>query len=220
MSGRNIKTVSQKAMKNSQDYGNVVFDLGNVLVQLDSEGCMNAFSRLGLLPYLDPTKHPEGRRLMNQLGLGLITSEQFYDSVRQLSGLNVSDKQIEEAANKMVAGFPDAKKERLMELKQQGKRLFLLSNTIDIHWDYCEKRLFSYKNGNVEELFDGVFLSQRMHMEKPNAEIFREVEKITGIDPDDTLYIDDLEANCLAAQKSVGWHVFQNKNFNDWLNIL
>ena len=59
-----------------------------------------------------------------------------------------------------------------------------------------------------------------MHMEKPDPKIFKEVVRQTGIGPDDTLFIDDLEANCIAAGQSVGWHVYQNKNFDDWMQMM
>jgi HAD superfamily hydrolase (TIGR01509 family) len=45
------------------------------------------------------------------------------------------------------------------------------------------------------------------------------VMKETGIQPNETLFVDDLEANCLAAMRN-GWHAFQNKEFDDWMKIL
>lgn len=203
-----------------KNFKNIVFDLGNVLARLDSQACINAFSELGLAEYLDAKQHPEGHVLMHKLGLGLISTEDFCGDVRRMSGLNVTDKQIEDATNKMLVEIPDVKKEKLLQLKAQGKRLFLLSNTIDMHWDYCVKYLFPYKGYNVDDYFEQVFLSQRMHLDKPNPEIFKEVVRQTGINSDDTLFIDDLEANCEAARKSVGWHIYQNKNFDDWLQLL
>lgn len=200
-------------------YKNIIFDLGNVLVRLDSEGCMEAFAQLGLAQYLDPGRHPEGFELMHKLGLGLISTEEFCNGVRVLSGLGITDKQIIDAANTMLAEIPINKLDTLLSLRAEGKHVFLLSNTNDIHWDYCVKHLSPYKNYTVRDYFDEVFLSQRMHLEKPYPRIFEEVASQTGIQAEDTLFIDDLEANCLAARKSVGWNVFQNKGFDDWLTL-
>ena len=44
------------------------------------------------------------------------------------------------------------------------------------------------------------------------------IEK-TGIKPDESLFIDDLEKNCLAGERN-GLHTFYNKDFNDWLSFL
>lgn len=202
------------------NYKNIVFDLGNVIVKLDSEGCKNAFIQLGFGPYLDGKSHPESIVLMHKLGLGLISTEEFCDSLRALSRLNITNKQIIDAANVMLSFIPHEKLDKLLYLRSIGKTLFLLSNTIDIHWDYCVERLFHYNNHTVSDYFDSVFLSQRMHLEKPDPKIFIEVERQTGIDPDETLFIDDLPQNCESAQKTVGWNVFQNKNFDDWMNII
>lgn len=201
-------------------YKNIIFDLGNVLVRLNSEGCMEAFAGLGLSEYLDPRKHSEGAGLMHKLGLGLITTEEFCNEIRRISGLSITDKQIKNAANVMLVEIPHRKLDVLLGLRAQGKHVFLLSNTIDIHWDYCVDHLFPYNGHTVNDYFDKIFLSQRMHLDKPNPEIFKEVVRQTGVNPEDTLFIDDLAANCDTAAKSVGWHVYQNKSFDDWLAVI
>lgn len=200
-------------------YKNIIFDLGNVLVRLNSDGCMKAFAALGLAPYLDLSQHSEGPELMHKLGLGLISTKEFCDGVRTLSGLPITDREIIDTANVMLGEIPTRKMDVLLSLRAKGKRVFLLSNTIDIHWDYCVEHLFPYDGHSVDDYFEQVFLSQRMHLDKPDQRIFKEVVRQTGIIPADTLFIDDLPANCKAAQESVGWHVFQNKNFDDWLEL-
>lgn len=200
-------------------YQNIVFDLGNVLVRLNSEGCMSAFQQLGLGAFLQPQAHPEGRQLMHRLGLGLISTQDFCSEVRHLSGLDISDRQIVDAANVMLSDIPDIKKATLLRLRADGHRLFLLSNTIDMHWEYCCQHLFPYKGHTVDDYFEQVFLSQRLHLEKPDHRIFETVAAQTGIKSDDTLFIDDLPENCEAARRAVGWHVFQNRHFDDWLSL-
>lgn len=207
-------------MNKISTYDNIIFDLGNVIVRLDSDRCMKSFSELGLAPYLNPKQHPEGFELMHKVGLGFISTQEFCDGIRNISGLNITNRQIIDAANVMLAEIPHNRLDALLSLRSQGKRVFLLSNTIDIHWNYCVENLFPYNGHKVEDYFEQVFLSQRMHMEKPSSEIFKEVANQTGIMPDDTIFIDDLAQNCDAARKSVGWHVFQNKNFDDWLTLL
>ena len=103
-------------------------------------------------------------------------------------------------------------------MKKAGYRLFLLSNTIDVHWDYCVEHLFPYRNHGVEDYFEHCFLSQRMHLAKPDAHIYEEVIRQANIYPDETLFIDDLKENCEAAEK-LGIHTFQNVKFDDWLSL-
>jgi Na+/H+-dicarboxylate symporter len=140
------------------------------------------------------------------------------NAARKLTGADVTNEEIIDAANKMLVEIPDEKKKRLLQLKKAGYRLFLLSNTIDIHWDYCVEHLFPYQNHGVEDYFEHCFLSQRMHLAKPDARIYEEVVKQANINPDETLFIDDLKENCEAAEK-LGIHTFQNVKFDDWLSL-
>ena len=199
-------------------YKNIIFDLGNVLVKLNPEGCIGAFKAIGMGELVDSNPQSEGMKLMSKLGVGMITTEEFCEAARKLTGTDVTNEEIINAANKMLVEIPDEKKERLLQLKKAGYRLFLLSNTIDIHWDYCVEHLFPYKNHGVEDYFEQCFLSQRMHLAKPNARIYEEVIRQANIHPDETLFIDDLKENCEAAEK-LGIHTFQNVKFDDWLAL-
>ena len=199
-------------------YKNIIFDLGNVLVKLNPEGCIGAFKAIGMGELVDSNPQSEGMKLMSKLGVGMITTEEFCEAARKLTGTYVTNEEIIDAANKMLVEIPDEKKERLLQLKKAGYRLFLLSNTIDIHWDYCVDHLFPYQKYGVEDYFEQCFLSQRMHLAKPNARIYEEVIRQANIHPDETLFIDDLKENCEAAEK-LGIHTFQNVKFDDWLEL-
>ena len=199
-------------------YKNIIFDLGNVLVKLNPEGCIGAFKAIGMGELVDSNPQSEGMKLMSKLGVGMMTTEAFCDAARKLTGADVANEEIIAAANKMLVEIPDEKKERLLQLKKAGYRLFLLSNTIDIHWDYCVELLFPYQNHGVEDYFEQCFLSQRMHLAKPNARIYEEVIRLANIHPNETLFIDDLKENCEAAEK-LGIHTFQNVKFDDWLAL-
>ena len=199
-------------------YKNIIFDLGNVLVKLNPEGCIGAFKAIGMGELVDSNPQSEGMKLMSKLGVGMITTEEFCEAARKLTGADVTNEDIIAAANKMLVEIPDYKKERLLQLKKTGYRLFLLSNTIDVHWDYCVEHLFPYQNYGVEDYFEQCFLSQRMHLAKPDARIYEEVIRQANIHPDETLFIDDLKENCEAAEK-LGIHTFQNVKFDDWLAL-
>ena len=199
-------------------YKNIIFDLGNVLVKLNPEGCIGAFKAIGMGELVDSNPQSEGMKLMGKLGVGMITTEAFCDAARELTGTDVTNEDIIDAANKMLVEITDYKKERLLQLKKAGYRLFLLSNTIDVHWGYCVEHLFPYQNHGVEDYFEHCFLSQRMHLAKPDARIYEEVIRQANINPDETLFIDDLKENCEAAEK-LGIHTFQNVKFDDWLAL-
>ena len=192
----------------------IIFDLGNVLVRLDTPACIEAFKKIGMEMVIHRV-NDDAKSVLEQLGLGLISVETFCQKARELSGSQASDEAICRAANAMLVEIPDEKKRRLLDLRERGHRVFLLSNTNSIHWDYCVEQLFPYKNYGVADYFERIFLSQEMHLQKPDAEIFNEVLRQTGIRAEDSIFIDDLPENCEAA-RGVGIQAFQNTNFDDW----
>lgn len=200
------------------NYKNIIFDLGNVLVKLDEAATMRAFETLGWPKKDHIREYAEGLKLFQAMGVGLMSNQQFFDAFRATTHSNVTDQQITEATNAMLLYIPEEKKSKLLQLRKEGHRVFLLSNTIDLHWQYCKKNLFPMDHYGVDDYFEKAFLSQEMHMKKPDDEIFQQVINDATIDPNDTFFIDDLEVNCEAAERN-GIHAFQNKDFDDWMKL-
>ena len=201
----------------SMVYRNIVFDLGNVLVKLDEHAMIQRFEQLGWKVAGHFRKNPEVLKLFQDMGIGHISNQTFFDGVRRISNTETTNEQITDAANAMLRYIPDEKKQLLLDLRKNGYHVYLLSNTNDIHWRYCADVLFPMQDYGVSDYFDGVFLSQELHVEKPSDRIFQIVIQQTGISPRETLFVDDLEDNCLAAQRN-GFHTFQNKDFDDWIS--
>ena len=200
-------------------YKNIVFDLGNVLVKLDEHETIKRFEQLGLKEAGHISDNPEMLKLFQEMGIGLLSNREFFDSFRRIANTEATDEQITNAANAMLRYIPDEKKQKLLDLRRAGCRVYLLSNTNDIHWQYCADVLFPMQNYEVDDYFDGTFLSQELHLEKPDDRIFQIVIKEAGILPNETLFVDDLEENCQAAMRN-GFNAFQNKGFDDWMKIL
>ena len=83
-------------------YKNIIFDLGNVLVKLNPEGCIGAFKAIGMGELVDSNPQSEGMKLMSKLGVGMITTEEFCEAARKLTGADVVNEEIINAANKML----------------------------------------------------------------------------------------------------------------------
>jgi HAD superfamily hydrolase (TIGR01509 family) len=86
-----------------------------------------------------------------------------------------------------------------------------LSNTNPVHWLPCSEVL--------EGCFEKVFLSYEMHLVKPSQEIFERMLQETGIKSEETLFIDDSKANCLAAE-SLGIRTLHVGHGDEWLDQL
>jgi FMN phosphatase YigB (HAD superfamily) len=84
-------------------------------------------------------------------------------------------------------------------------RVFLLSNIGDLHWSHLNARY------GFEGLAHGVVASFRVGSIKPSAAIYRETERMFGVEPAATVFIDDLPPNVAGAQ-ACGWQAIHHRN--------
>lgn len=196
---------------------NIIFDLGGVLTGLDGKRCIDAFNAIGCEKVSYYVEYHLTEDLFYDIEVGNISTEGFCDEVRHLTGRDVSDEQIVWAWNQLLTGISERRLEKLLQLR--GKyRLFLLSNTNDMHWQLCVDDFFAYCGNRVENFFDHVFVSYKMHLSKPSKEIYDEVIRQANILPSETLFIDDSKVNIESAASS-GIQCFWNAHIDDWLTL-
>lgn len=196
---------------------NIIFDWGGVLIHLDRRRCTEAFSQLGIAVD-DELTNPYGQRAdLMDFEKGLMTVSEFHDTVRRVYGAQLTDEQIDEAWNALLLDIPNYKLDKLLELKQHY-HLYLLSNTNALHWEEGRKR-FDYKGYKAEDFFDQIFLSNEIHELKPSSEAFLEVVRLASIKPEETLFVDDLQASCDTAA-ALGFHTYCPVANTDWRSEL
>ena len=91
-------------------------------------------------------------------------------------------------------GFYEDTVDIIKKLKNSGKKVYLLSNLAEIDYKIFNEQFDM-------SLFDGLFLSYKMHKVKPGKEIFLEVIEKLKVDPNNIIYFDDKEKNIEVAEK-------------------
>lgn len=196
---------------------NLIVDFGGVLINLDRQRCVENFKKLGLTDIEDFLGLYGQQGLFKNQEKGLITSEEFREGIREKIGKPVTDSQIDDAWNSFLVDIPLYKLDLLLKLREKYV-VYLLSNTNEIHWRWSCNHAFPYRGFRVEDYFEKIYLSYEMKMLKPDIEIFEAVLQDEDIDPLQTLFIDDSEANCLAAQ-TLGLSTYTPKAGEDWSSI-
>lgn len=194
---------------------NIIFDLGGVLLDIDLVHCMKQVQSLGvnfdtLSKQTAPADPASGEKpaVMGEgivatgethmYQIGKISTEDFIGGIQHLCNPGTTFQQVLDAWNTCCIDIPQHRLDKVMQLRQQGYRTYMLSNTNDAHWQDVVKRCFGGQEG-VDRYFDKVFLSQEMHLAKPNDEIYLEVLKEIGADASECLFIDDSTQNVEAA---------------------
>ena len=178
---------------------NIIFDLGGVILNIDPQLTIDAFRNLGWNNFYEENNQSLSKELFYNLEKGNSSPEAFRDNVRQFTDIQRDDKEIDLAWTAMILDIPADRVKYLEELKK-SYRLFLLSNTNEIH------RIKFHRNFEADfgypfyDLFERNFYSHKMGMRKPNPQIYLQALKEADLVPEETLFIDDMEENIEAAK--------------------
>ncbi|WP_375563250.1 HAD family hydrolase [Bernardetia sp. OM2101] len=196
------------------DYEAIIFDLGGVIINLSYKKTEEGFKRLFGTDFSELYSKQSQTDIFNKLETGHISEKEFVEAMQKSSSKKVSHQEIINAWNAMLLDIP---KERIELLKKIGKekRIFLLSNTNEIHKKAFDKIVLeAHKMGGLETLFEKVYFSHLVGMRKPNREIFDFVIQENDLNPKQTLFIDDSPQHIEGAIKTGlnAYHLEVEKN--------
>ena len=203
--------------KISEGIKNIIFDLGGVLLDLDVGQSIRAFQDLGLTDVIKPGGWGYHHQVFLDMEQGLLTEKEFRDGIRELLPKPVRDDEIDQAWCAMLIDFAPEKISLLQEL-QAKYQLFLFSNTNSIHINHFHG-IFSKKFGfPLPALFVKDYYSNEIKIRKPSVESYQFVLNDAGLEPAETLFIDDSDKNVEGAQK-VGMQVLWLRPELDLLTV-
>ena len=179
----------------------IVFDFGNVFLNLDIEGALqNALNLFNLKEF------PEDMNSINALyEQGLISTQEFIEFYTE-NFPNLNKEDLIDIWNFMLKDFPKHRLDFLKELANKSTyKLILLSNTNELHIDWVKQHIVFYED--FKNCFDQFYLSHEIQLRKPNADIFEFVLKENNLKAKNTLFIDDNSSNTATAKK-LGYHIW------------
>ena len=178
----------------------LIFDFGNVLIQIDPARSIKAFQTLGAQADL----HLDAD-FFHDFETGAITATEFRRALRSQLRWASADSSIDRAWNALLLEIPPKTLSVLRSLRAEGYRLALLSNTNPIHIDEVRRRLGPFGYGEFARCFERTFYSYEMGLRKPDPAIYAAVDRELGItSPAEVLFIDDNAAN-IASAAAYGW---------------
>lgn len=177
---------------------NLIFDLGGLLIKLDFNKTISLFHQLFSkdLALLE-RYYKEG--FFEQFEVGAISEAKFLNTLKGIDE-SITDKEIINAWNAMLLDIPTDGIELLRELKAEGYKLSLLSNTNSLHLScILEKLKIQHTLNDFSELFDRLFYSHVINLRKPDVEIYEYVLQKLKSSPDQAVFFDDSVENIKAA---------------------
>lgn len=172
---------------------NIILDMGNVLLRYDPDRILDELCGT-----------PEEKELIRQqlfcgkewaMGdAGEITNEERYDLVKERLPEHVHGA-LRRVVDHWWEYMPKVAGAQDFCTRQQarGYRLYVLSNA-------CNRFFTYFPNGYDMDMFDGIMVSSRVHLVKPDARIYELLCDTYGLQPSECIFIDDMQANVEAAR--------------------
>jgi len=183
---------------------NIVFDFGDIFINLDKKLFAEELQKLQVLQ-----ESEEVLPILQQYEMGLLSTEKLLLLFEEK--LNLSKISFIKAWNSILLDFPQNRLSFIQELANSKKyRLFLLSNTNDLHISWIKNNWGMALYNAFKICFEQFYLSHEINLRKPNNTIYEFVLNTNNLIAEETLFIDDTEENTTAA-KALGIHIWNLK---------
>jgi glucose-1-phosphatase len=186
---------------------NIVFDLGNVIIDLDIERTwMQLKHWLGDDYELVLKRIRPNDDIFIQFEVGKISEEDFFETLRKTCDSPLSIRQLKEAWNGMLLQIPSQRFEMLARLKERYN-VYLLSNTNKTHVDWVDGYLQTVYGFTIQDFdvryFHKSYYSHLINLRKPDENVYEYVLRDANLKASETLFIDD-NAHNIEGAKRVG----------------
>lgn len=179
----------------------LIFDFGDVFINLDKQGAMDNALQLFKMDVLENDMIFKNM----QYEIGNITSLEFINFYKNKFSY-LSEKQIIEAWNYIIQDFPFHRLEFVKQLATNNNyKRIVLSNTNEIHIDFIKENVPFYNE--FKDCFDKFYLSHEINLRKPDIDIYEFVLNENDLKANECLFIDDTKDNTDMAS-SLGIHVW------------
>ncbi|WP_058911932.1 glucose-1-phosphatase [Entomohabitans teleogrylli] len=172
-----------------------IFDLGNVIVDIDFNRVLGVWSDYSRVPLARLQKDFTMGEAFHQHERGEITDEAFAEAVCHELNMALSFEQFAAGWQAVFVALRPEVVEIMQRLRDEGHRVVVLSNTNNLHTTHWP--------GIYPEIIaaaDKIYLSQELGARKPEAAIYQKVLASEGVSAADAVFFDDNVENIRGAQ--------------------
>ncbi len=173
---------------------NIIFDFGDVFINLDKQATARNMQHYGFKNLTTDLK-----ALFIVYEKGLITTDHFLNQTNQLFP-KASRLDLIHAWNSIILDFPEQRLRFIEKLaKEKDYRLFLLSNTNELHIKFVKQRMGEERYARFKNCFEKFYLSHEINLRKPEPAIFKYVLNSNNLEATKTFFVDDSKEHTSAA---------------------
>jgi glucose-1-phosphatase len=172
-----------------------IFDLGNVIVDIDFNRVLGAWSDFSRVPLATLKQNFTMGEAFHQHERGEITDEVFAQALCQEMNMPLSYEQFSHGWQAVFVALRPEVIAIMHKLREQGHRVVVLSNTNRLHTTFWPEEY-----PEIRSATDHIYLSQDLGMRKPEARIYQQVLQAEGFSAEDAVFFDDNADNIEGAK--------------------
>ena len=197
----------------------VLFDFGNVLIDLDYPKIIQEFKKVANKNQENIRKLVMDSKVLIKFETGQIGPDRFLSAVNQILATNLSEEEFEAIWNSMLKSIT---KERMDKVLEIGKKFdtYILSNSNITHEIAFEAMVMDATGKeSIRDFVKEAYFSHEIGMRKPDQDIYEFVIDDISNYPSRMLFLDDRLDNIEAA-RTAGMKAVQIFNPDKQLNEL
>ncbi|UTJ47420.1 glucose-1-phosphatase [Atlantibacter subterranea] len=190
-----------------------IFDLGNVIVDIDFNRVLGVWSDYSRVPLATLQQSFTMGEPFEKHERGEISDEEFAKLLCESMELSLSYQQFAAGWQAVFVGLRPEVIDIMQKLREQGHRVVVLSNTNRLHTTFWPTNY-----PEVQAAADHVYLSQELGARKPEPAIYQKVLEAEGFPASEAVFFDDNADNIKGAQAVgiVSIHVTDKSTLPDY----
>ena len=171
----------------------LLFDLGGVLIDIDFNRALRAWSILSSLSFNELQAAFQQDVSYQQHETGQLSTKEYWNSLRASLKLQGSDQQIAAGWNAILVG-EIAETLQAVRKAREKYPCYVFTNSNPVH-----QQAWRYRFPEFEGTFNRIFVSSEIGLRKPGRAAFEFVAREIGVPPRAILFFDDLLENVSGA---------------------
>lgn len=180
----------------------IIFDFGNVLLDLDYDAVMQGFSDVASKNKNEIKEMVVSAPLLQNLEIGAIDPHDFFKGIRKLLGTDASDFELAQIWDSVLNDLSISRMKKLLDVGEKYQT-YILSNTNIIH-EMTFNRMIKGATGkdSLHDFVNKVYFSHEIGLRKPDVACYQYVIDDIGTDPSRMIFLDDRIENLEGAQQA------------------
>ena len=185
-----------------KDTETIIFDLGEVIIDLDSKRVIDQFQKQSDKSAEDIIRLISKSQDLIDYEVGKMTDVEFCQVVNELLSIELSQASFEAIWNSFLGIIKLDKLYLMLDLKEKFNVL-ILSNTNAIHQRAFDRRVGEHiPSKTMADMVHTAYYSHELGLRKPDPHIYQKVIDLQNLNPAKTIFFDDRLENITAAQDS------------------